>query len=330
MLSSVPPKVSVLVPVFNEEDNVLRAYKAITDVFDGLPGYALQIIFTDNHSTDRTFQLLSEIAQEDDRVCVIRFSRNVGYELSLLSAYKTASGDCSVQIDCDLQDPPSHIPEMLRLWRSGYKVVYGVRRSLPDRWHVALARRLFYRLLAAFSQDDLPPNAGEFRLVDRRILDELRRVEDAAPYLRGLISTMGFRQIGFEYDRQQRTAGESKFRLGAMLGLGVDALLNHSLVPLRLASWTSLVAGGVTTCMILFYFTGFLLFGQAWPRGFATTTMLLLLSMTLNALFLGVIGEYIGRLFMQSKRRPMVVVEEVLNEEHLPEATVDRRERVAA
>ncbi|BDA82950.1 putative glycosyltransferase YkcC [Aureimonas sp. SA4125] len=330
MLGAKPFKVSVLVPVFNEEGNVNRAYQAITEVFDRLPGYELQILFTDNHSTDLTFELLKEIARDDERVCVIRFSRNVGYERSLLAAYKAASGDCSVQIDCDLQDPPSHIPEMLRLWRNGYHVVYGVRRSLQDPWHVALMRRLFYRLLDALSQDDLPPNAGEFRLVDRRILDELRHVEDTTPYLRGLISTMGFRQIGFEYDRQQRVAGESKFRYGAMVGLGVDALLNHSLVPLRLASWISLVAGSVTSCFILFYLAGFLLFGQAWPRGFATTTMLLLLSMTLNALFLGVLGEYIGRLFMQSKRRPIVLFEEVLNEGHLGDKPADRQKRVAA
>lgn len=330
MLDSTLPMVSVLVPVYNEEANVRSAYEAITAVFEDLPEYRLQILFTDNHSSDRTFDLLREIARQDDRVCVIRFSRNIGYERSLLAAYKAASGDCTVQMDCDLQDPPSHIPEMLRLWRQGNHVVYGIRRSLPDRLHVAVMRRVFYRLLTAFSHDNLPPDVGEFRLVDRRILDELRQVEDHSPYLRGLISSMGFNQIGFKYDRQQRKAGTSKFRFGAMLGLGIDALLNHSLVPLRLASWTSLVVGTVTMCLILFYAVGFLLFGQSWPRGFATMTMLLLFSTTLNALFLGVLGEYVGRLFMQMKRRPMTVIEEVLNKEHVSQEQLSRQERVAA
>ncbi len=315
MHSPKSAKVSVLVPAFNEEANVHRAYTAIVDTFRDLTGYDYEIIFTDNHSTDNTFEILKEIARADRRVRVIRFSRNIGYQRSLLAAYKAATGDCSVQIDCDLQDPPQLIPGMLALWRQGNHVVYGIRRSLKDGWATALVRRTFYRLVKALSEDDLPLNAGEFRLVDRRILDELRNVEDTSPYLRGLISAMGFRQVGFEYDRQGRVAGESKFPLRAMLALAVDAILNHSLIPLRLASITSAVVGTVTFLLLLGYVAGWLLFGQQWPRGFATTTILLLFSMTLNAMFLGIVGEYIGRIFMQSKRRPATIVEETLNAE---------------
>ena len=246
-------KVSVLVPAFNEEANVRRAYTAIVDTFRNLPDYDYEIIFTDNHSTDATFDILKGIASADRRVRVIRFSRNIGYQRSLLAAYKAASGDCSVQIDCDLQDPPHLIPDMLALWRQGNQVVYGIRRSLKDGWVTAMIRRAFYRLVRALSEDDLPLNAGEFRLVDRCILDELRRVDDTSPYLRGLISAMGFRQVGFEYDRQSRVAGESKFPLTAMLALAVDAILNHSLVPLRLASITSVVVGTVTFLLLLGY-----------------------------------------------------------------------------
>ncbi|WP_331377172.1 glycosyltransferase family 2 protein [Sinorhizobium chiapasense] len=309
------PLISVLVPAFNEEANVRRAYAAILETFRDLPGYAYEIIFTDNHSTDRTFQILQEIAREDHRVRVIRFSRNIGYQRSLLVAYKAATGDCSVQIDCDLQDPPQLIPQMLALWREGYQVVYGIRRSLKDDWLTAFIRRAFYRCINALSEDDLPLNAGEFRLVDRRILDELRGVDDTSPYLRGLISAMGFSQIGFEYDRQARAAGESKFPLKAMLSLAVDGILNHSLIPLRIASMTSLIMGSVTFLLLIGYVAGKLIFGQEWPAGFATTTILILLSITLNAIFLGIIGEYIGRIFMQSKRRPAPIVEASLNGE---------------
>ena len=158
-----PVKVSILVPAYNEEMNVQRAYDAIVSVFKLLPGHEYEIIFTDNHSTDRTFDILRGIAQLDRRVRVIRFSRNVGYQRSLLTAYKSAIGDCSVQIDCDLQDPPSLIPQMLDLWREGHQVVYGVRRSLKDAWAVAKLRRFFYWLIDALSEDKLPRNAGEFR-----------------------------------------------------------------------------------------------------------------------------------------------------------------------
>lgn len=311
------PKISILVPAYNEEANVRRAHEAIVDMFGSLPEYDREIIFTDNHSTDRTFEILTEIASEDPSVRVIRFSRNIGYQRSLLVAYKAATGDCSVQIDCDLQDPPHLIPGMIDLWLKGHQVVYGIRRTLTDGWLTTHIRRAFYWCINALSEDDLPLNAGEFRLVDRCILDELRKVDDTSPYLRGLISAMGFSQVGFEYDRQARVAGESKFPFKAMLSLAVDGILNHSLTPLRLASMASLVMGTATLLLLFGYLVGKLLFGQDWPAGFATTTMLLLLSITLNAIFLGIMGEYVGRIFMQSKHRPAPIIEaSINNDEH--------------
>jgi dolichol-phosphate mannosyltransferase len=305
--------VSVLIPAFNEEDNVRRAYDAVVRVFETLPAYDFEIVFTDNHSTDRTFHLLKEIAEADRRVRVIRFARNYGYQRSVLIAYQSAHGDCAAQIDCDLQDPPELIPQMLALWEQGNHVVYGVRRSLRDSHVVAFTRRAFYRLMRALSEDRLPIDAGEFRLVDRRILDELRKVEDTSPYVRGLISSMGFSQTPIEYDRGARVAGESKFPWRAMVSLAVDGILNHSLIPLRIASLTSLIVATITFVVIFIYLIGRVLFGQDWPAGFATTTVLLLMSIMLNAMFLGIMGEYLGRIFMQSKRRPIPIVEATIN-----------------
>ncbi|MDC0660391.1 glycosyltransferase family 2 protein [Leisingera sp. SS27] len=305
--------VSVLIPALNEEQTVRTAYERVAAVFEGLPDCTPEIIFTDNHSSDRTFAILTEIAAADPRVRVIRFSRNVGYQASVLTAYRAARGDCAVQLDCDLQDPPELIPRMLEMWRQGHHVVYGIRRRLPDGVLVAAARRGFYALIDMISQDDLPRNAGEFRLSDRRILDELRRSNDRSPYVRGMISGMGFSQAGFEYDRAARTAGESKFPFRAMLSLAVDGLINHSLLPLRLASLISLTAGLLTFLLMIFYVIAKVVFGQDWPAGFATTTILLLLSITLNAMFLGIIGEYIGRIFLQSKDLQRPLIERELN-----------------
>ena len=308
-----PTLVSVLVRCFNEEENAEKAYQAITAVFERLPDYACEIIFTDNHSTDRTFPILRDLASRDPRVRVIRFARNYGYQRSLLVAYQSARGACSVQIDCDLQDSPEHIPQMLALWRQGHQVVYGIRRSLADPAPVAAARRLFYRGLSALSDDDLPIDAGEFRLVDARILAELRSVRDTSPYLRGMISSMGFSQVGFAYDRVARTAGHSKFPMRKMVALAMDGLLNHSLVPLRMASGVGIAVGIATILLMVGYLAGRLLFGQQWPAGFATTTILLLLGITLNAVFLGIIGEYLGRMFLEIKGRPAPIVEVQLN-----------------
>lgn len=309
----MPTLISVLIPALNEEDNIERCYDRVVAVFAALPEYEAEIIVNDNHSTDRTFAILAGIAARDPRVRVYRFSRNVGYGRSVLHAYQCANGACAVQIDSDMQDPPELIPKMLALWKQGNDVVYGIRRSLPDGPVVAMLRRTFYALIARISPDELPRNAGEFRLVDRRILDQLRLIRDRSPYVRGLISSMGFQQVGFDYDRAGRVAGQSKFSFRPMLSLAVDALVNHSLLPLRLASNISLIVGTLTFLLAIFYVIGRLLFGQAWPAGFATTTVLLLLSITLNAMFLGIIGEYVGRIFMQTKDLHAPIVEASLN-----------------
>lgn len=323
-----PVKVSVLVPVFNEEDNVLRAHGRIARVFEDLPGHELELIFADNHSTDRTFAILSALARKDRRVRVLRWSRNMGYQRSLLMAYQAATGDCAVQIDGDLQDPPELIPQMLAAWREGHAVVYGIRRSLPDGPVVAALRRMFYATIDRLSEDGLPRNVGEFRLVDRRILLQLRRVEDSTPYLRGLISSMGFSQTGIEYDREARVAGSSKFPLRAMVTLAVDGIVNHSLVPLRIATMTSFVVGFVTFLVAVGYLFGKLFLGQDWPAGFATTTVLLLMSITLNAMFLGILGEYIGRIFQQTKRLNRPIVEADLGGDSLTDEEVEDERRL--
>ncbi len=306
--------VSILIPVFNEEDNVDRAYRAVVEQFDKMADtYDLEILFTDNHSTDKTFSCLEAIAKRDHRVKVIRFSRNYGYQKSILIGYLNAQGDCAIQLDCDLQDPPELIPEMLRLWEEGNAVVYGLRRSRQEGWLINVTRRLFYRLIDALSETELPLDAGDFRLVDRCILKEMHLVDDGTPYLRGLISTMGFNQVSLPYDRAARAAGESKFNFTALAKLAIDGVVNHSLVPLRLASLSGIIIGALMLLGIGVFIVGRLFLGQAWPAGFATTTILLLFSITLNALFLGIIGEYLGRIYIQTKRKPVVIVERMEN-----------------
>lgn len=313
-----PILVTIIIPAYNEEETVDRAYEAVTRVFEGLkPEYQCEIIFTDNHSTDRTFELLRAIAAKDERVRVIRFARNFGYQKSLFIGFLNARGDCAIQIDCDLQDPPELLPEMLQIWRAGNAVVYGVRRTRKEGWFITAIRKVFYRFIDAISEHKLPVDAGDFRLMDRVVLDQLHLVDDQTPYLRGLVSTMGFKQVSFPYDRAARTAGESKFNFGAMVKLALDGVVNHSLIPLRLASLSSLIIGAVTLMTIGVYVIAKFIFGADWPAGFATTTVLLLLSITMNALFLGIIGEYLGRIYLQSKRRPLVIVEAKLNADNV-------------
>ena len=305
---------SFVVPVFNEESNVGPVHEAISSLMASLlERYDYEIIFTDNHSTDATFGNLELLAAEDSRVRVLRFSRNFGYQRSILAGYLHSRGDASVQIDGDLQDPPELIPEFVRLWEQGYMVVYGVRRSRRESWLSNGLRKAFYRIIDFMSDDDLPHDAGDFRLVDRRIREEIGALQDGQPYLRGAIASMGFDQIGVPYDRRERERGSSKIPFRAMVGLAVDGVLNHSLAPLRLATYTGLLVSVVTLCLAVVYLVGKVAYGADWPPGFATTTVLILFSLTLNAIFLGIIGEYLGRIYRQVKRPPAVIIEKELN-----------------
>lgn len=302
--------ISVVVPVFNEEANVEPLYRQLTLVLGGLiDRYDYEILFTDNHSSDRTFEVIEELAAADPRIRALRFSKNFGFQRSILTGYMHSRGDAVIQIDCDLQDPPSIIPLFIEKWEAGNDVVFGIRRSRQEPFWMRWTRAAFYRMIDWLSEDDLPHDAGDFRLVSRRVVDVMREVDDYHPYLRGLIAGFGFPQVGIPYDRAQRERGESKFGFWRLLSLALDGILVHSVMPLRIATITGLIMALIMFGGVVVYLVGRALYGDTWPSGFATTTLLLLLSIILNALFLGVIGEYLGRMYQQIKKRPLTIVE---------------------
>ncbi len=306
--------ISVVVPVLNERENIVPLYERLLRVFDGLSDrYEFEIVFTDNHSDDGTFDEITRLATTDSRIRAFRFSRNFGFQRSILEGYRRSRGDAAIQLDADLQDPPELLPEFLERWEAGNEVVYGVRRSRPESWVMNVGRKAFYRLIDYLSEDPLPWDAGDFRLIDRRVLDVLARLDDAQPYLRGTIAALGFNQVGIEYDRDARTHGTSKFSFKQMLALSLDGILNHSTVPLRIATYTGLLVSVTIVIGLAVFIVSRLVYGAEWPPGFATTTTLLLASIALNALFLGVIGEYLGRIYKQVKRGPNTIVEHMVD-----------------
>jgi dolichol-phosphate mannosyltransferase len=307
---------SIVVPVYNEEGNVEPLHDEVVRALAPLADrYELEFVFTDNCSTDHTFEELTRVAEADPRVRVFRFSRNFGFQRSIYTGYLMARGDAAIQIDCDLQDPPEVILEFVKAWEAGAAIVYGVRKKRVEGLAITLTRKLFYRLIDFLSEDRLPHDAGDFRLVDRRVLDILARIRDQRPYLRGTLATLGFKQLGIEYDRGGRTRGESKFRLKDLMSLALDGILAHSTVPLRMATYTGLIVSAVTFLGIIGYVIARMFFGQTWPAGFATTTVLTLLSLSLNAIFLGIIGEYVGRIYVQVRGRPLSIIERRIDRE---------------
>lgn len=310
-------RISIVIPVFNEEHNVRLAYDEVTRVLDEVKDrYELELIFTDNHSTDGTFRELTKLAAEDKRVKVIRFNRNYGFHRSLLTAYRHATGDAAMQIDCDLQDPPHLFLTFLSLWEQGHDVVVGIRQNRPEPRWLLTARRGFYRFLNVIAEHPITPDAGDFRLIDRTVLDHLKRINDMDPYIRGLIASFAVNEARVPYNRGKRQYGASKFPVSKLIGLALDGIYGHSTLPLRVASWCGLIVALVTTLLSAYYLVSALAFGATWPRGFATTTLLILFGISLNAIFLGILGEYVSRIYQQVRQRPLTVVERTIN---LPE-----------
>jgi polyisoprenyl-phosphate glycosyltransferase len=303
--------ISIVVPVMNEEENIDRFYETIVSkVFTKLADqYNFELLFTDNHSEDNSFELIQNLAKKDPRVRGLRFSKNFGYQLSIYTGLVNSNGDATIQLDCDLQDPPELIEEFLKYWEKDYQVVYGIRKKRKENWFLTRFKNIFYRLINLLSDEHLPLFAGDFRLVDRKIISELKKNQDSSPYLRGIIATIGFNQIGIEYERQERNKGKSKFGIKELFKLAIDGILSHSVVPLRLASYTAIFVSLLTLFGIGAYFIGSIYFGQTWPKGFTTITILILISITLNAVFLGIIGEYLGRIYKHIKKPTWVIIE---------------------
>jgi glycosyltransferase involved in cell wall biosynthesis len=310
------PLISLVVPVFNEEDNLALLYEAVTAVIDPLAKeYAFEFVFTDNHSTDSTPQLLRDLAHKDKRVRAYRFSRNFGYQRSILTAYLLSKGAAAIQLDCDLQDPPEMIPQFLAAWREGSDVVYGIRKSRLESRRWTLARKVFYWLVDFLSEDPIPRDAGDFRLISRRVIEELRRIGDPKPYLRGTIATLGFKQTGIDYVRRARTVGVSKFSFYDNIMLALDGIINQSVVPLRMAIYVGIGVAAMTVLASAGYIVAYFTVGFRAPAGFTTITVLILGSLGINALLLGVIGEYLGRMYLQMKNKSVSIVERELHEE---------------
>lgn len=306
------PLISIVVPVFNEELNIGPFYDVVSGHAEALSDrFVFEFVFTDNHSTDATFPLLRELAGRDSRVKAFRFSRNFGYQRSIMTGYSRATGDAAIQLDVDLQDPPELMTRFLEEWQAGADVVYGVRVKRQESWLINMQRVLFYRLIDKLSEEEIPLDAGDFRLISRRVIDLLKSFEDAQPYLRGTIATLGFKQVGIPYSRNARVRGESKFPFSKLVSLAVDGILNHSIVPLRLSTYFGLAVSLITLLGIVGYTVARLVLRSEWPAGFATLAALGLASISINAMLLGIIGEYLGRMYRQMKKQPLTIIEDV-------------------
>ncbi|CAJ93970.1 Glycosyltransferase involved in cell wall biogenesis [Cupriavidus necator] len=307
------PLISISIPVLNEAGNINALYARLTAVAEKMRDRCdLEFVFSDNHSDDDTWDILKRLAATDPRVKAIRFSKNYGFQRSIFANYLHTRGDAVMQIDADLQDPPELLESFFELWQQGYHVVYGIRKKRPEGWLLNNFRRLGYWVIDKISEHPIPRDVGDFRLIDRKVIEALSGIRTSSPYLRGMIAGLGFNQTGIPYDRDARVAGESKFNVSRLVRLGLTAVFNHSTAPLRAASFLGAVILAASFLGALYYVV-LRLFHPELPRGLASIHVLVLFGIGLNAFLLGIIGEYILRIYLVLRAEPIAIIEQSIN-----------------
>ena len=307
------PELSVIVPLYNEELVIADMYRRLTDVLVGL-GRSYEIILVDDGSRDRTRELARRICSEDTRVRLICFSRNFGHQYAITAGMDRSRGRGIVVIDADLQDPPEVIEAMVDKWEQGYDVVYGVRdRREGEGWFKLLSAKFFYRILRRLTSVEIPVDVGDFRLVDRRVVREFRALRERSRFVRGMISWLGFKQGEVRYTRQRRQAGDTKYPLHKMLHFAVDGILSFSQAPLKLASGLGLISSSVSFVFILYGLVQKFLNPDTVLPGWSSLFSAILFLGGVQLICLGVLGEYIGRIYEEIKQRPLYVVDDEVN-----------------
>ncbi len=317
-------RLSVVVPLLNEESNLRPLHSRLSAVFDRLKVEG-QIIFVDDGSTDSSAKVIAELAHADPRVKGIVFSRNFGHEAASTAGLDAADGDAIVLMDADLQDPPEVIEQMFARWREGYEIIYARRsKRKGESAYKRCTSWLFYRILSALSEVQIPLDVGDFRLIDRRVLDAVKRCREHDRFMRGLIAWTGFRSTAVEYERPERVSGETKYNTLKLLWLSLDAAVGFSILPLRLASALGFLVtlGSLVMVMIL---VAQKLMSQLEIPGYALQTAGLFFLGGVQMLLLGILGEYIGRIYRQIQARPLYVVREIISADQSKHAaTVER------
>lgn len=306
-------KLSVIIPCYNEQDVILATHKEITNVCLNIDKLSFQLIYVNDGSSDETLNIL-KLIQSNDRefVKIVNLSRNFGHQVAVTAGIDNSDGDAVVIIDADLQDPPEVIPMMVEKWREGSKVVYAVRISRDGETRFKLITSfIFYRVLNLISDVKLPQDTGDFRLLDRTIVDALKLMPEKYRYLRGMIAWVGYKQTPLYYRRSPRFAGESKYPLKKMLKLSSDGIFSFSTIPLKIAVYIGLILGFLSILGII-YSVYTRLFTANWIPGWTLMFTAILLIAAVQFLILGIVGSYIGRIYNEVKKRPLYFIDEIM------------------
>jgi polyisoprenyl-phosphate glycosyltransferase len=302
---------SIVAPCWNEEENLPTLYRRVKEVMDQT-GETWELVLINDGSRDRTPQIMGELHAADPRVHYIDFARNFGHQLAVTAGMDYAQGDAIVLIDADLQDPPELILEMIQKWKEGFQVIYAVRTERKgETWFKLFTAKAFYRLIYRITDVNIPLDTGDFRLMDRKVVNQMKKMRERHRFIRGMTSWVGFKQTGVYYVRDERHAGETKYPLRRMLKFASDAITGFSYVPLQLATYLGFITAGLSSIFILIAVLARLSGSQA-LLGQATTLVAVLFLGGIQLICLGIIGEYLGRIYDEVKHRPLYVVNEAV------------------
>lgn len=304
---TVNPRYSIVAPIYNEEGNIQKLYERIRDVMDST-GESWELVMVNDGSYDASLLLLQKLVNEDSRVKLVSFARNFGHQIAVTAGMHYTSGDAVVLIDADLQDPPELIIDMIAKWKEGYEVVYAVRKERKgESWFKLFTAKLFYRVIYRITEVKIPLDTGDFRLMDRAVVDVLSSMPEHNRFIRGMTSWVGFNQVGVEYVRDERLSGETKYPLPKMIRFAMDAITGFSYFPLQIMIYFSLVLG-ILALLTVPVITVMRLMSPDFFGGQATTIVLLLLLSAFQLFFLFTLGQYVARTYDEVRGRPLYVV----------------------
>ena len=304
-------KVTILIPCFNEEESLSALYEALRQLMDGQTAYAWEVLMVNDGSSDHTIDLIRQFRQRDERICYVNLSRNFGKENAMLAGFDYASGDCMVIMDADLQHPPTVVPDMLRLWEEGYEDVYARRITRgKESWLRRRFTLLYYKMLQHSTRAEVLQNVGDFRLLDRKCINALRQLRETQRYTKGMYSWIGFRKHEVWFEQGDRMAGQSKFNFSRLLNLAIDGVTSFTTSPLRMATYLGLFVSMVAFLYMCYILITTLVWGDP-VAGYPTMMTVILFLGGVQLLSLGIIGEYLGRIFYETKGRPVYVVSDV-------------------
>ena len=307
--------VSIVIPMYYEEEVAKECYEKVSNVLKSLKEkYDYEIIFVNDGSKDKTLEILEDIAKDDKRAKIISFSRNFGHQAAVTAGLKEVSGDAIVIIDADLQDPPELIPQMLELWEQGNEVIYGKRKTRKgESAFKLLTAKMFYKTLNALSDVEIPKDTGDFRLVDRKVVDVINSLPEHNKFLRGLFSWVGFKQEAYEYERQERYAGKTKYPLKKMLKLASDGIISFSTKPLKLVGALGIVSIIISIILLIYALISYIFKLNQLSAGWTSIIVAVTFFAGVQLLSLWIISEYIGRIYDESKGRPQYIVDKKIN-----------------